>query len=483
MLKIQDKKTRKIYNLIFLSLLLLFNPNVNVVDILPDFIAYFIIYRLLEKAADSAAYFEEARIAFLRLGYVTLSKIPAFLLIALIRMGNSNDTDVFALVTVCYAALELIFLLPAIKNLFLALFHLGERTNAASLIKPIRLFKSFKVSPEFLRNISYIFVLCKSLFFFIPELFILSSSTDVGILSTPLARYYSTAVYIAQFLGILIGIFWLTVATKYLRAAALEGEFDNALNFLQTEEGLERYKTRAKVRRLKGALTALAAASFFSIELVFSNFEEINLLPHFIYGLVMLYALKKLYIHERPHKGVYVLGFTYVASAFAFYAFSFRFLDNYDYRDLLTSEEAIAAYNPLLILSVVEFVALTLFLIAAAFSLKGFVKLNTGLIAPKNESYERHRRDYHRSIMKQIYVLFSIGILSSLSKCLNVFINKDVKLVLTHPGTVSSTTYVASGIPWFNMVVFTLSAIYIGYSLYFTSTLKDEIEMKYDISK
>ena len=46
-----DKKKNKIPLIIF-SLIILFNPYVKVVDILPDFIAYFIIAKLLERPAN-----------------------------------------------------------------------------------------------------------------------------------------------------------------------------------------------------------------------------------------------------------------------------------------------------------------------------------------------------------------------------------------------------------------------------------------------
>ena len=36
------------------AVVMLFNPNVNLIDILPDFIGYFILAKFFERAADSA---------------------------------------------------------------------------------------------------------------------------------------------------------------------------------------------------------------------------------------------------------------------------------------------------------------------------------------------------------------------------------------------------------------------------------------------
>ena len=74
------KQKKKEASLIVLALVFLFNPNIQVIDILPDFVAFFIFARLLEKPALMAPYFEEARSSALKLAVISLAKIPAFML-------------------------------------------------------------------------------------------------------------------------------------------------------------------------------------------------------------------------------------------------------------------------------------------------------------------------------------------------------------------------------------------------------------------
>ena len=57
-----DKKQKSIYKTVIFSLIFLFNPNISVIDILPDFIAYFLLARAFLYAADRAPHFEEARV-------------------------------------------------------------------------------------------------------------------------------------------------------------------------------------------------------------------------------------------------------------------------------------------------------------------------------------------------------------------------------------------------------------------------------------
>jgi hypothetical protein len=474
-----DKKTRKIYKLLLFSLIFLFNPNINIIDLLPDFVAYFILYLLLEKPSDTAAYFEEVRASVLKLCYVSISKIPALFLVYLIRGSNTNDTDIFALVTLIYLILELVFLIPAITNLFEALFHLGERTQASALIRPFRVF-GFDVKPELLRVLTYAFAITKSALFFLPELLILTSSNEFGTNVSKYARYYPYALLIAQIIIIAFAIVLLVLSRKYILEIIREGNFNSSLEYMQTEEGRERYSRRVKARRIKSALTLLAASSFFSIDLVFSNFENINLLPRFIYGIAVLYALKKLYVHSQKSKLAIGFGIGYTACAFFAYASSFYFLNNFNYSDLLTDAEAVAAYTPVLITALIESLALVLFLVFAARSLRSFVKLNTGLISPESDPESPHIKEYHRSIIKRIYLMFAFAAISGIAKCVHVFLNKDVSVVITNPGQIGSSSYVASTLPWFNLVVFATTALYIGYSLYFISCLKEEIDLKHE---
>ena len=83
------EKKSNIYSLILFSLVFLFIPSFNVIDLMPDFLAWFILAKVFERAADSAPYFEEARSGFIKLGYVNLAKILGFIIIILVK---SRDT-------------------------------------------------------------------------------------------------------------------------------------------------------------------------------------------------------------------------------------------------------------------------------------------------------------------------------------------------------------------------------------------------------
>ena len=84
------KKTKNHYLRIGIALILLCNPNIHIIDILPDFIAYFLIFSVVCEAAGLSPHFAEARDAAKRLAILGLFKIPASFLAMAARSCSSS---------------------------------------------------------------------------------------------------------------------------------------------------------------------------------------------------------------------------------------------------------------------------------------------------------------------------------------------------------------------------------------------------------
>ena len=136
MKNLEKNKAKKGNLLLFLALLFLINPSIQVVDIFPDFIAYFIIINRISYATDRAPYFAEAKSALSKLTLVSLLKLPAYFVVVFARSGNVGDTDIYALFAFSFAFVEAIFSVIAVYYLFEGAFYIGQRTDAISLIRP-----------------------------------------------------------------------------------------------------------------------------------------------------------------------------------------------------------------------------------------------------------------------------------------------------------------------------------------------------------
>ena len=115
------------YGSIILSLFILLNPNITLFDIAPDFIAYLILYFTLGKISNVIPHFEDARNNFLKLLWVSISKIVALFVMLSISSTHQSERSIIAVFSLAYAIIELIYIFPAFNALFDGFFYLEAR--------------------------------------------------------------------------------------------------------------------------------------------------------------------------------------------------------------------------------------------------------------------------------------------------------------------------------------------------------------------
>jgi len=476
--------------LIVLSLIFLFNPNIQIVDLLPDFVAYFIIARLLLMPSVKAPYFEEARSSALKLGLVSVAKIPAFLLAIYIRSHNRLDNDIFPMLALIFAVVEIILLIGFINNLSSAFFHLGERGSAASLITSFPLSKNGtrEMRPEDLRGFTIFFAVAKCLLYTVPELCLLTGESVGGLITTaPNSRFYPISLSVALVLGFIIGGVWLSRSKKFLRAVLSEGEFTASLNFLSRECADSKFEVKLKLRKIKVSLMLLFISAIFTFHLSLAETELVNVFPSFIFGAIFIFALSRLRTYaDKSFLPCLISGAAFTVSSFLYYFFSSEFLKKYDYINLVSSNNlqntpAHDAYTPVVIFSALELLALLVFFAFAFFYLYSFITKNTGL-SPDSERYSKTEANYHKELKKRLCFFLGFGALTTLTKfiftCLYISPktttskNELIEYVITTPR-----------LPWFGVVVTVSSIVFIGYALYYTRLLFDEVTLKYQEEK
>ena len=288
-------KTKSRYRRIIFGLCLLFVPAVNVFDLFPDFIAYFIIAGVLAHGVDKLPYFEEARTAFIKLGFVNMCRIIAIVLIIRIRAINNDDIDIYAMMTLLFGIVESIYLFPAISNLFNALFYLGQRSYSKTILAPVR-FLGVSIKPDTIKNFAYFFAGVRAVLALIPELCYMSATSKTGtvIVSHPYAILYPRVLSVCFLLSLIIGIVWLIVTAKYARAIGKESIYYTAIDALVTDDRRPDIENKAKLRRACSALNIMVVASLFTLEINFDSFGDINILPRFIFAILLICGLRRL---------------------------------------------------------------------------------------------------------------------------------------------------------------------------------------------
>lgn len=464
--------------LIILSLALLVNTPFSIIDPLPDFIAYIILFRQLKSSAERAPYFAEARGAFGKLALTSALKFVALLIVASSSTSYTYGYDMYAVASWSFGAFEIIFSVSAVKNLFEALFRLGERTDAGALIRDIDVAAGSKMSVDTFKLLTFVFAVARPLLAAVPDLFRLTELTDGGSIRA-VSPYYGYVLSACQIIGAAIGVFWLVVAIKYVIAVKKEGQYQNALVMVAGEGYVERLQREEHIGALKGVFTLLCVATIFSVDIKFDNTDNVNILPHTVFAILLIVLGLKLGKYtDRAH----ALSVVAPASLFAvcsvfYYVFETKFLYYHGYDSLFGVEQIPAEYITVEVLSVAETVLASVTLAALAVAIHAFIFKHTG-IERDNPNYSPTDKKYHRSLLLQNYALMFLGILSLAAKTVLTFSKASQELARFE---INLTTYVSilPSIEWLALVSAVCTIAYVGFAFYFTSTMKEEIEMKY----
>ena len=471
-------KTR--YRWVIFGLCLLFIPAVNVLDVFPDFIAYFILAGVLSHGVNKLPYFEEARTAFIKLGFINLCRVIAVVLILRIRAVNYDDTDIYAMMTLLFGIVESIYLFPAISNLFDALFYLGQRSDSQAILAPVRLLGR-KISTDTIKNLTYFFAGARAVLALVPEFCYMSgtSKTGTAIITHPYAHLYPLVLAICFTLSLIIGIVWLVATAKYSRAIGRENLYYTSIDALVTEDRRPEIENKVKLRRSCSALNIMVLASLFTLEINFDNFGDINILPHFIFAILLVSGLRHLTGKTKYTTVASLVTIGYTAVSLVGHGLLIAFFEKWEsYTEIKRIPAAAQEYDLIKALSVVEFVFAAALIITFMLALKSFVENNTK-IAPNAEGYGIPDRDFHRSLFRKNIIYTAFGILATASKAVQIFLNggSDYEHVDSALGGITGIEVTA--LPWFGLAMTVLALLYTGSALYFFGILKDELKMKY----
>ena len=280
---------------IICGVIFLLNPNINIVDILPDIIGYFMIYHGLFRFSDI-----DDRLGSAREKAKWLIMVSAAKFIFVLMLPSSSDSDVL-LFTFCFAVVELLLCIPLFTEFFGGMNYLCSRYNNETALKYESEAKFFVIG----------FIIVKNVITLVPEFFSLSD-TAYG-LELDYDHYKKLAnveaakriCIIGAFVVVLIcGIVAGVKFISYLKKLSNDSGFIGRLNSFYNDNILS--DTTLWARRYQNtALLFFAAGVMF-----FNNFylDTVPVIPDFI-GYIL-----------------FIVGSTYLAklgfSAFGIYIMS-----------------------------------------------------------------------------------------------------------------------------------------------------------------
>jgi hypothetical protein len=269
-----------------------------------------------------------------------------------------------------------------------------------------------------------------------------------------------------------------------------EGEFTNSLNFLKSETTEKEYETKVTLRTVNRAFFLIALASLFTYPMIFEDAELINIFPGFIFASLFVYALFSLrkYVSQK-NTTLLISGAAYALISIVAFVLSVNFLTKYDYVDLIkvnfeSQNAAKNTYIPVIISSAIELIALAVLFFFAFKYLNAFIKENTGL-SPNSERYSRNEADYHKTLTVRLILFFAFGFFAAFLKFIEIYLYLSPKMFFNVAKddvtnkVLHTSEVVSPAIPWFGVLVTIFSILFIGYTIYFTHIIREEVEMKH----
>ena len=396
----------------------------------------------------------------------------------MVRRGNTSDGDIITLVSVVFGIVECILLVGAANNIFRALFYLGERSSASSILTPFppdsrgRVFNS-----DLLLSFTHLFSVVKCVTYALPTVLLLTQNPDNSTIALNPAAYFTRTMTAAALLSLVVGVIWLIRMLRYTSACVRTGDLTRGLDEMMNESTETTYERKRVIRKIGSALTVFAIGSVFSLDIVFDNFRGISLVPNFLVGIFILISLIALSRYTKT-LAAKISAAVYATFSAVSFLFDTRFNIQYDFSDLLVPGEASEAYNTVEMLGIIEIAAFLVMIVLVTISFAKLIRENTGL-SPSSERYTRLDGEFHRSLIKKCCVMSGFAALAMLSQFVNIFVSGDVRILETELYDHSPVTLYMPSISWFGLVVTATAIAFIAYAFYFTNLLKEEVRMKY----
>ncbi len=417
-------------SLIIAGLIFLIDPYIVVIDVLPDFIGYLLIFIGLQHLSYLNLSMAEARKCTIILLIISFCRLPASLLYISIA---SDKTQQWGLIfAIAFAICEIIYGKRMFEAFFDGIYDFACCDDNLSIEMP--LFSHHKEC----KIITSVFIVMKSVLSALPELTTLAS-TDYGVVTSngisTLADYHGIFTIFSAVIVLIFGIYWYVRFNIYLKSLKNDIYFVNtAKTKCDNAESCD-----SKKREIKTVLLSLflfCIAFILSFEPIFDN---INYLPHAIFAGVFLISFLILSSKFEAAKTAIVPCITYIVVSLASWIYSVYFVLSFFSDFLNDSSEGLSfsvssvlevyisksidilyKFIGMCIASFIDSVFFVIFLIALRMILARIIDSYTGgTYAPDGHLIGSNEVLHtQKSLRNNLNLMFCMGIISAVSSVL-----------------------------------------------------------------
>lgn len=480
---------------IIAALVFLFNPDINIIDLLPDVFGYMLLCAGLSRLSFINSSFEEAAAKFRKMIFVSFGKLAAFIILFGV-FSERERTFGFLLFTFSFMVLDLIFLLPATKCMFEGFIQLTRKYKSKVAYASKKCTKKEEDSTaeysiathgnrksyiEKIYRFTMIFFVLKAVFRTLPEFIALTSDIYTEN-SFVMYMYEFINIYriLAAIVVLVVGIIWLCRSCKFFVKLSRESEFvQNMCN-----EFKEKVVTREGVfikRALKTGLLLFGIGALIGIDfhvsialdnVVLQNLIlheiTINVVPDFISAMFFLVAAVMLRHYIKLNKKLVIASSVYMALSFAASALKVYFAVAYgSFSAVNYVVSAFVLFYVICFSTILENVAFIVMILSFAKFMKEFICSYTGYIPSRiDHTTEQLINSTHKELTVKIWIVVAFAVLSAITA--SVF---DFMLIERH--LFAQIFWVIDLVAQISFACIVLHALF---------EIKDEVESRYMLS-
>ena len=412
-----------------MSFVFMLNPNINIIDVLPDFIGYILLCVALTSLGDINESISEALVTFKRMIFIDAAKLLALMWVFGISVTSEYNSSLM-LWSFVFGVVEMIFLIPAYLKLFKGFAELGYFHTNTSIIGTKG--KSKKNYTDKLRSLTVFFIVLKSTMSFLPELSDLTSTEyyeNQGM--TNLYQYIGIMRLLAFVPVLIVGIIWFIKVLLYFLRISRDGELCASLETLYSERVSPKKGIFVK-RNVALAFALLLTSLVFSFDF---RIENVNILPDVISAILIFAFFCVLGKKTAINKGVGIgLSCGYFATSLVASYFEYAFFKDFYYGAVYRDTGALNAFRFMAVSAIVSIVLFAVICLFAIKSIEKVIEMHTGYVVTEKtanlEMQNKMAESTRAELKKQLLYCLIATVIYSVGDICYVLLAKDYGFML-----------------------------------------------------
>ena len=423
--------------LLIICALLLFLPRLNIIDVLPDAVAYLLLLCVIAPYAIIDSHLFEAQRYMEKMLLISAAECVSVPFVYLYLAKSPQEQPMFVLLCCfVFAFFRIKTILPLTRSLGDGLMYLDTRNDGTMFCQAYtRRLLSFRRGKKRVRKYSYsvtdrmmrairTFIIATSILNTLPEL---SALSYVPGDDTVFQMYDYIALFrgFCMMISLIFGIVFVCRVVRYTRDIGVDLGYYARLHALYEQDVLL-HPERQTQKYLRRTFVLITLFAVFTMDF---SVDRINVLPDFVAALLLLAAFWLLRRYVSCVARYMAVAAGYAVASVAHFIVNTSFWSRYNPESIARSERIRVAYIPVQVLAALEGVLLLLSVICLFRMLYEVIDRYTGyeIEGTANYSREEKLREEHRELQRALLPAQVLGVMTACSGPLYALIRPTVE--------------------------------------------------------